>query len=554
MSKRLDSILQYYFINRKLQSKFPDANDYVYLSSVFPEKFVGSDKIIPVKYDSHGLIEKIFEEKDCDGLLQTDIIPVEYHSSYAAGIADLIKEIIESNTEFFKVFLGSFERIVVDSTDDFGENIFGVDNFVDDFSYTLEDFLNEILDNYAVSEEYRELLVSKISSVLRDNESKVNINYRFYLNLCGDEQVDFSCLMNLFLMEHEYECLKTLLFSGNTTIARDVYIEKNCFRIINSFLESPDYVPSFLVKHIDILNEAMKRNSVEVLGITSRGNYENLKIDRSSTLRLVRAILKEFDSSGEFNRLFDDGLSKNEIMLWSLNEVDNEEKKLKSTCLCKEKKNQVCVSITMTETILDTVSLVYEFMRYYTSRMKRSIKADEDYLSEVIPIYYGTKACDWLVKYGVAANGLVGKLIFRKFNSNDYSETVKLFNLLYRKNKFGEITSENIKDSTCSSEDDKKYAVECAETLLKAPRLHCDAEVISLALGTYLAEEARSSEMDQKMMFVATNFSDNKVSVDDMMRVITEGSSRALRDEQKNVIQYVKIKTTPVNETFLIAS
>ena len=103
MNKRINQIMQSYFINKKL-NMFPSANDYVYLSTVFPEKYKNSDKIVPIRYDSDGSIEKIFEEKDITGVVETKINPIEYHSSYGAGIAEEIEKLILKKPKFFSVF------------------------------------------------------------------------------------------------------------------------------------------------------------------------------------------------------------------------------------------------------------------------------------------------------------------------------------------------------------------------------------------------------------------------------------------------------------------
>ncbi len=555
--------MQYYFINRKLQSKFSDANDYVYLSAVYPEKFNGCDKIVPVKYDSHGSIEKIYEVKDVDGVLETSIIPIEYHSSFASGVAEDIKDIIEKHADFFKVFLTDFDKIVVDSSSVFSERVFTVENFTSDFSYSLNDFLVAFMDNYSVSEEYRDSLVMKILSTLEANESvSIVPNYRFYLNLGDDdERARFSCLGNLFLLEREYECLKKLLTTDSIDEAREYYIKRNCIKIINSILESSDYVPEFMSKHINLLNVAMKdffSDSAEKMLFLRGSSYVPQRIERNSTLNLVRAILKDFDPTGKFNEVFEEGLTKKEILLLYPEEASVDRRKEISDD--NSLKSRARVSIPVTGTVLDTISLVSQFMYYYVVSTKVGRKENESYIDDIVSTYYGVRTCDWLIKSGFSADEILSRWKLRKVNvvvNNYCNDTFQLMDLLYRKDKYGKISSDNIKDLgttlpyafvSCNEE----YAISCAELLLQAPRLQCDTQLVSYSVGSYLADKFRGDDMDQKMLCVINGFADKNVMVDDMMDVITEditdGVGEVLKDEK---IQFVKSGVPLVNMSSL---
>ena len=522
MNKRLSGFLQYYFINRKIQNLFPEANDYVYLSSVFPEKYKNSDKIVPVKYDKHGSLEKIFEERDFSGCLETEIIPIEYHSSYAAGIAELVKTFILDNLDFFKIFLSGYEKIVVDSNWKLSDDVFVVDNFTSDFSYTIENFLDVLLENYCVDLETRKVMIPKILKSLKNAKKSSNINYNFYLNSHSDDQVDFSCLVDLFLMDENYECLKTLLTTGNVTQARNKYVEENYFRIINDILNSSNYVPNFLVKYIDLLESAFKTTRLNGREILLTGLP---KFKKNSTLNLVKALLKEFDPSGKFVDVFSTGLSKGEIILWNKDEKETLEKTV-------DTKGVNFVSVEMTGTILDTVKLVREFMRYYISTS--ASKDSQIYLSEILPSYYETKTKRWLKEVGLFDD----KMFFQNENDDLITNTLTLFDLIHKKKDDGEISEDNIQ---C-----KEFGITCAKLLLASPVLKCDGRTISAVIGKYITDNFMSDDMDQRMLIVANSFSNKETTVDDMMDILVDGMKETKGKENTSVIQYVKIKVPPM--------
>lgn len=504
---------------------FPDANDYVYLSAVFPEKYKNSDKIVPVKYDKHGSIEKIFEERDFSGCLETEFIPIEYHSSYAAGIAELVKSFISDNLDFFKIFLSGYEKIVVDSMWKLTDEVFVVDNFTSDFSYTIDNFLDVLLQNYCVDLETRKTMIPKILKSITTEKTDISINYNFYLNSHSDEQVDFSCLVDLFLNDGNYGCLKTLLTTGDVEQARNKYIEENYFRIINDILNSPNYVPRFLIKYIDLLEDAFK---------TTHLNFdENLPDDLSnfeinSTLNLVRILLREFDSSGKFIESFSKGLNKGEIILWHKNEKESLEKKYGNF----NTKGINFVSIEMTGTILDTIKLVREFMRYYISTSE--FKESQIYISDILPSYYEAKAKKWLQEVGLWND----TMLFQSENEDLITDTLLLFDLIHKKKDDGEISEKNIH---C-----KEFGITCAKLLLASPVLKCDGKTISMVIGKYITDKFMSDDMDQRMLVVANSFGNKDSKVDDIMNIIVSGINSLKEKENTSVIQYVKINVPPV--------
>ena len=523
MNKRINQIMQSYFINKKL-NMFPSANDYVYLSTVFPEKYKNSDKIVPVRYDSDGSIEKIFEEKDVTGVVETKIIPIEYHSSYGAGIAEEIEKLILKNPKFFSVFLSRFEKIVIDSNGSLENNVFVVDNFTRDFSYTINDFMDCVLSNYCVDDEYRDLLVPKIINSFSEEDKNASINYYFYLNSHGDEYVDFSCLVDLFLIERDYESLKLLFDTGNIMEVRDKYIKKNCFRIINSILNSPNYVPSFLIKYIDLLKDAyINTNNSSLLVPFSDKGFSLHRIEKNSTFNLVRFLLSKFDSTGKFNEVFDQGILKRDILLW----YKDEEEFLKKTFGEFPVKRENFVGFEVSGTIGDTVKLVREFMRYYVCR--NGIRDEERYLLDVLPSYYEEKTKVWLKNNGFSSSEVMDST--KDAISND---VLVMLDLVQKKKNDGQISDDNL---------EVDQAVSCAKLLIKSPVLKCDKESISKAFGKYLASNYMNDDMDQRMLVVAESLSNKENKVDDMIGVIASG----VKTSKSNIstIQYVKIKIPP---------
>ena len=198
----------------RLSKLFPNAVDFALLSQVFPDVFLNSKKMIALKLEPTTECIELLEEKDVSGITETEIIPIEYHSSYTYGLSIKIKELLEEKPDFFKVFFQKYEKIVLDATAEEDDSALIIRDYGSEerivLGYDLYYFIKCAFKSFNVDEEKIQYLSSfvfiKRSPLIESNTSSFKFLSNIFPHTLSEKSIDSFGFPNIstFSCNHSF--------------------------------------------------------------------------------------------------------------------------------------------------------------------------------------------------------------------------------------------------------------------------------------------------------------------------------------------------------------
>ena len=561
----------------RLSKLFPNAVDFALLSQLFPDVFLNSKKMIALKLDPTTECMELLEEKDVSGITETEIIPIEYHSSYTYGLSIKIKELLEEKPDFFKVFFQKYEKIVLDATAEEDDSALIIRDYGSEerlaFGYDLYYFIKCAFKSLNVDEEKIPYLSSFVFS---DRLSKISY-YNFRDAKSNDDLVyllllrkDWDNLYKFYLGEKSFEEIKV-------EYAPSAYLEG-----LNEFYDYYAKIYPFFKKHIDIIylavsNQIGREKTVperiyESRVIDKLHEVKNTDYDVNDVIKLTKFILSKIDSTEQLSSAFETALGKQDIKM-----IQDNQTTFHSDAYCTRSLEGAKINIHMNNIIYDTITLVHEFIHYYTTN-KCLI-----YSSEIASVYFGKKAADILIEIGYPEEEVNANFGYRRYNDNSNNNVSGLatdIKLLYRKEKDGELTAENIRTqeemnqekevnafwdgffqelamlagkeknveelAKDTDESNIEYARKILESRLNPSSIRLTTnyiELVSYTMGTYVTQNS-CDELDQIML----NFINPSVAIteDELFSSLTTCLINK-KSKEKDSFQYTKKMINPLS-------
>ena len=550
----------------KLKRKYPGCDGFITLGCLFPMiEDLDEDETL-IAYKNVGCGKKIYEDKNCFGYVDSSVIPIEYHSSYSYAVSLLLSKYIDDNRDFFEEFLKDYEVIIVDRECKNKDGTLVIRDY--NHLYKFEDFVREILKNYSLSDEDFEIIFNNLSCVDDD------FSYTEVLKMQYFEE-----FLEYFVKNKKFYELR-LLFDNCDDMKsfKNKYKSSKSFDILNELIDRLS--DEFIINNFLVIEEAFsgaKRN-VDFSTIASKDIRSGAYVDRYTVIKLALNILNSLDPSGKFSRSFENAVRDWKVVMWEPLERERICKYYEELGYDPSNGIESCffqilsrddgfINLPLTNTIEDVISLIHEFVHYYSLIGVKEYEHHADYLSELVCIYFETRACDWLIEHGYPEDEVFKLLNYR--NANDgFNNTVagveSLISLRSKKNSFGEIDFSNVLDedelehkvvwnefmwnltnndklySTLEDDIKNNYVLQCIDSLLNMFYKDERALLISYTLGTYYATRYRSDDMDSRMMFVANNLTNPNYDSIELMRVLQDGVPSIIGGTKNKCLEYVK--------------
>lgn len=566
----IKNLIKYQKAKKRLMKIFPDADRITYLkymdSTLFNTEL--EDYFIAIKQEKNNY--HIYEEKDREGILKTELIDIEYTSTISYVIAMKIKEIIEKYKGFFQVFLSEYKSIKLDSSLTKTDESFLINDYeLNDFLKfrSTANFIERLLSKYNLSSEYIFKIIDTLANKNIYKDYKISI----------DELNDVESFIYYLLSKEDYEGLKDCLLNiNNFQEYKTKFLEDNCYKYLSRLLETKK--DEFITENADYIKEALDYNAKNFnasdalkLGLEEPVSTE--EVEKFELMKHTMLFLKQIDPTGnvlaEFKKLYDSG----RIIIWNLSEEErvkeeykeffDENNPLKKTGYYSPTKG--FINLPLTNLINGVITLVHEFFHYYSYRTLDKVRISS--LDEIISIYYETRVCDYLVDAGFNEEE-VRKLSTQRKSLNALNDTANgLSRYLYLmdiKKSDGEVTEENIMTEeeiknaktinpfieammnglNMSKEEKEEFhptdehiikGKVCKEMIKKLEDysfFYNLQSYISYSLGTYIANTQRSKEMDNRMYTVANYISNPYYSDTDLLNIIRFGTSPKLSAEE----------------------
>ncbi len=552
MESRFQLMMGYLEEIKNLKRKYPAATAFKRLSELYPNYTFDKDLVVALKKDYLGTKIHIFEEKDIAGTIDTSIIPIEYHSSYASAVAQVMRECIGQNEDFFRAFFKDYNRIVVDSTYHSDNGDLVIRNYAVDIpieGYSINNFIEAILSEYNIDLQRNSELVGVLAKTQQDTDESVYAKPPYsYIFTQGN--IPFETLANYYAVNGKYADLKYLLENKNDPLAINRHIILNdSIGFLNAAI---DNMPEVISKNIDMLKPAVDETALAVKNGTSFENdFSSVSCDKETTISLVKKMLTDLDPSGKFRASFEQALKDGLLLSYEkVNSGDedfvaykeNAEGKLETVNISKNFFSDY-INLTSTDTLTDVVDLMDGFIHYYMANHHKNAIDDYKYVSEIIPAYYEARTCNWLAENGFDAVEVSRILNTRRadcLGTSKLDNTPLIIDLVAKKERDGELSIENILTEqqvlshvnlrkargimTPDVEIIKKgYATNCAKMIAKTRSLN--TEMIGYSLGYQLGRSNDLEEMDRRMTWVIDNCSNREYNATDLVNALRNGVS-----------------------------
>lgn len=521
--KLLESFNDYRY-KKKLKSLFPEANTFYRLGDLFPYTFKDdsslSNVLVPMKVfcQRQFPIEKVYEEKNANGIIHTSVLPIKYSSLYGYGIGnEVIKKAFNDYPEFFKTFLGNYKRVLLGADDANKESDFVIDDYKNDLGidgYELYYLIHNVLKDYDVSEELAYSIAVRLEEAKNDTPSETLINYH---KLVYEQKISRNQLINYYVRNGKFRELKFLLENSyNTSLIRDSFLMGEALEFLNNVLGIGIFNP-MVETNPTICRDAID-NYVEILRKSYLYGREksSIQFDRCDTIKLTKIALEELDTTGKLGNYFNNVLKAGKVLTF-----ESDGKTGFSYEFFKEDENGNIIidqdrtlgdttdfiHMPCTDSIVDVVDLVSSVVRSYIDRKRNSNFDDEECFEEVITKYYETRCFDFLIKNGFDEKEITRCMNAKRASSFNYKEldhTKLIIDLLAKKSEYGEISYDMVSDSNDAA---KIYndAFNVAKGVCFS-RGQLDNELISCALGCHLGDTYKSSIFGENMMWAINHY------------------------------------------------
>lgn len=443
------------------------------------------------------------KELPSSNIIETEIIPIKYKNKYGEYFAEFIKEEINNNQDFYKVFLEEYDGICIGDVECDFKNVLKVENDISNLewrtasNYKLESrvcdlFGESILLKYSENKncpKFQDIRPSfyNNSSILK-NEKVEKIFYQ----LITTDGWNINYYDKYLCSIKDWKGLKILLESNDYNEFKEKYIDENLFTMLNKAIEiyTDRSEDNFFEKNIDVISKAvdltkvnlrefsekyMERVSFVVNNINKEKNkmeeverllkeYDskelnkenNIEIDNNKIIELVDEILNNIDSTENLSKYFKEKIDLGKMIIYNENEknktFENLEKIFKSRDKAENSMNKdahyvvdddICI-IPINNHITDVPKVIHEFIHQYNFNRK-----SVTYYPEEIPsVYFEKVAINYLINNGFEQYADILENGFTKRKENDASNNVLVINrfvdITKTKKDDGLITMQNI--------------------------------------------------------------------------------------------------------------
>ena len=536
---------------RKLQKEHPDAEIFT-LDTLFPNTFENDEsmgkKMIAIKRGSGSVpgFKKVYEKKhSAMGTIETNIIPIEYHSLYSYGIGcEVIKDAFEKYPDFFRTFLDDYSKVVIDDTHDATDDELVIDNYTSNLpvdGYQLEDFIKAALKKYNISIEDAVRLAGRLNDFKAHRRKRKAFNFKDFLrtrNFSVDDLVYYYVANGKFdeakyVLDHPYHKIQV----------RDRFIANEAIAFLDETLDSNIFSP-IVEKNANLVSDAV--NSLMNI-VNNRDSYREttptIRLSRVDAIKMTKVLLGDIDPTGNLLNYFTKALKDGKILTFDFDsktglsysffrENDNGEIAVFQERVLDDSAN--FIAIDCTDSIVDVINLVGKVAASYLRNSYLDYEEARDYLGTMIVSFYETKACDWLIDKGYdeeSIKQIQNKKRAHEFTCDSLEVTQNIVNVLAKKKDYGDLSMDVISDDK-KSEDRQKFAVTTAFNLFDS-RGSLNDEFIAYALGCHFGDTYKDEDFSTAMMWVADNYSNLDISNDSLFSTLMKSTNEEfLRDEE----------------------
>ena len=566
---------------KRLKRKYSSASDVIWLSSLYPNYFSSdNDAAIAVK-KAHGASKMdVFEERTQSDILETAVIPIEYHSAYGRGVAESIKKAIDANPKLFEALLVAYDKISLDKTkatpfDDYvqpddievGNMIFKaisqkdlsnvreehissdsetIESSEDDvliitdycsdvsveYGYQVSKFVDAIFRSYKIDTKKHSDMTGRVLSNYRDTPSEDSI----YANIDFDF-LSFQELVKFYIVNKKYDELKALLECH-------LFDEADRYKVLNSILGS---VNPIILDNADILErQIMKIAEVNKRKAGLGTKNSSIPMSKEKTISLARDFLSQLDF-GERNSLaqsFDGALKDGKLLEYKTTKDAFSVHTLREDGTIDDSflrydvpTDSICLEFTNSAT--DVINLIGSFIRYYiNSQHTTSLRGNAAYIREMFPSYFEARAADFLINKGynaiemgriragkanqckISDSSISAIVLMNRFKTNNGLDEKSLFSDAESKAFYNPgcgLTLSEFKSNSAAIYIGKFISAEAGEIL---PSLH-----VGCALGMHFAEGAQNNtEMDKNMVLAFESYLNGSLSADNIVTNLRNGT------------------------------
>ena len=356
----------------------------------------------------------------------------------------------------------------------------------------------------------------------------------------------------------------------------------NNFKILNNLLDI--FFDDFIKDNIDLLITANNQIENYYISTNYKSNNNYPYIDKDTILLYTIEVLNNIDKNLTDSLI--QGLNNKKILIWEEKERQDIELLFKRELGNKyddiinqpgyfarltQYDNKITSSILnypLTNTIKDIPLIIHEHMHYYSldsNNKEYHLYPKYTYLSELISIYFETRACDYLFQKNYTNKDIYNILNSRYydiFTYNAFEGLTFLLNLISKKISYKEITPQNIINNNdieglkrlkrhlgnleqySNIHLDNILFIKQLFKSINNPYEYCDIlitklqedkkitstseyidtnkyrELISYTLGGYFSTIKRNTKTDNRMLFVTNNLINPEYSNTELLSII----------------------------------
>ena len=566
---------------KRLKRKYPSASDVIWLSSLYPDYFFSdNDAAIAVKKEHGASKMDVFEERTQPDILETAVIPIEYHSAYGRGVAESIKKAIDANPELFGALLLAYDKISLDKTkvtpfdeyvqpDDIevGNMIFKsispkdlsnvreehissdsetIESSEDDvliitdycsdvsveYGYQVSKFVDAIFRSYKIDTKKHPDMAGRALSNYRGNSSEGSI----YANIDFDF-LSFQELIKFYIVNKKYDDLKSLLECR-------LFGDADRYKVLNSILGS---VTPIILENVDILlSQILKMNGANKRKNVLGTEKSAIPMSKEKTISLARDFLSRLDFGGRDSlaQRFDEALKAGKLLERKTTKDASSVHTLQEDGTIDDSflrydvpADSICLEFTDSAT--DVINLIGSFIRYYiNAQHTTSLRGDDAYIKEMFPRYFESRAADFLIDkcYNTieidrirACKANQGKISDSSISAIVLMNRFKTNNGIDENSLFSNDEIEAFYDSRCGmsfSEFKSNSAAGYIGTFISAGKGEIlPSSHVGCALGMHFAEGAQNNtEMDKNMVLAFGSYLNGSLSADNIVTHLRNGT------------------------------
>lgn len=541
------SFINYIDESKRLKSKYADAEMIVAVSDIYPDVSLDNDGVIACRRDNSTGRLVFYEEKSLDEVLNTSVVPIQYHSIYGKAVASRIRNLMVENEDFYQTFLSKVTKIVLDSNAADSPGKLVIRNYTSNLGntgYTKDDLVRQILSSYGIEED-DELVQDLLTGFNNSADTRQALDY---YKVMTEGKFDTQELAAYYVSNKMYKELKYLLENkkNEKKVAKKVISDDPCSYLNTVF----DYFPEVVVDNADILKPAIDEMVMINKNKEKFGDEKSyIPVEKKDALVLTKILIRELDPSGKLANKFDMALKTGKLLIYDENDVST------GYSAFKEKSNGELERINLEEdfnfkdyilmtsngSLTDVFELMHGFFEYVSTPLGGKVVDDYNFIMATAPSYFEARTSELLIKHGFNKDEVRRVFNVRKsdcLGTGSIGNTPILVDLV---NKYKEhnglnqdcVLSDNEVERTMDFRkkqgaiqlDEKtlkrRYVSGCANSYFEADE-KLDYLTIGEALGYALAKDSNPT-MDERMLSMCENVGDVELSAHNLVTMLRTG-------------------------------